>query len=76
MPLYVPIIPKKPAVPVSGFNAPASPETATQWKTALKEVKLLCIQRQYKQCAALSTELLKTASGPVSRPVYGFLRRG
>ncbi|RJE22463.1 hypothetical protein PHISCL_05195 [Aspergillus sclerotialis] len=72
---YIPIISNKfsAPVPTPGFNASSSPKTAKQWKAALKEVKLLYIQRQYKQCAARSTELLKSDSGPLVyqiNPVY------
>ena len=65
MSTYVPIISTKFSAPSSSFNTPTSPKTAKQWKAALKEVKLLYIQRQYKQCAARSTELLKSESGQV-----------
>ncbi|RMJ29118.1 hypothetical protein PHISP_00061 [Aspergillus sp. HF37] len=45
------------------------PKTRSQWKSALVGVKLLYAQRQYKQCAARSAELLQSATEPV-HPVH------
>ncbi|KAE8165871.1 hypothetical protein BDV40DRAFT_285829 [Aspergillus tamarii] len=51
------------------FESPSVPRSSQQWKAALHDVKLLYIQRQYKQCAARATELLKKAREPL-HPVY------
>ncbi|KAE8414885.1 hypothetical protein BDV36DRAFT_298618 [Aspergillus pseudocaelatus] len=51
------------------FESPSVPRSSQQWKTALHDVKLLYIQRQYKQCAGRATELLEKAREPL-HPVY------
>lgn len=54
---------------ISAFDThkpPSRPKTQSQWKSALQDVKSLYIQRQYKQCAARSSELLKNGSRPVT----------
>lgn len=63
----VPMIPSNFSASISSFeaHAPSVPRTRSQWKAALQGLKLLYAQRQYKQCAARSTELLKSATGPV-----------
>lgn len=48
--------------PIASFACPSSPlppQTPTEWKADLMEVKRLYLQRQYKQCAARATELLE-----------------
>lgn len=42
------------------------PHPPTHWTLELQRVKLLYIQRQYKQCAARTEELLKPSREPVS----------
>lgn len=49
------------------LETPLSPQSPEQWKQAIQEVKLLYLQRQYKQCAARSFEILEAVRGPVSR---------
>lgn len=44
-----------------------------EWKLSLQEVKLLYLQRQYKQCAAKSTKLLRKADNQVSFSLSAFL---
>ncbi|KAK6826991.1 hypothetical protein RU639_004703 [Aspergillus parasiticus] len=51
------------------FESPLVPRSSQQWKGALQDVKLLYIQRQYKQCASRATELLEKAREPL-HPVY------
>lgn len=51
---------------LSVLDPSLNPQTPDQWRLALQGVKLLYFQRQYKQCAARSAEILKTASEPVS----------
>ncbi|KAE8379890.1 hypothetical protein BDV26DRAFT_279961 [Aspergillus bertholletiae] len=50
------------------FESPSVPRSAQQWKAALQDIKLLYIQRQYKQCAARATELLEKARDLVCIP--------
>ncbi|KAI9926439.1 hypothetical protein ASPWEDRAFT_45469 [Aspergillus wentii DTO 134E9] len=54
---------------LSVLDLSLNPQTPDQWRLALQGVKLLYFQRQYKQCAARSAEILKTASEPI-HPVY------
>ncbi|EAL93661.1 hypothetical protein KXV68_004102 [Aspergillus fumigatus] len=51
------------------LETPLSPQSPEQWKQAIQEVKLLYLQRQYKQCAARSFEILEAVRGPI-HPVY------
>ncbi|KNG89057.1 hypothetical protein ANOM_002952 [Aspergillus nomiae NRRL 13137] len=51
------------------FESPLVPRSSQQWKAALQGVKLLYVQRQYKQCAARATELLEKSREPL-HPVY------
>lgn len=56
--------------PIASFAPPATPpapRTSSEWKASLLEVKSLYLERQYKQCAARSTEILKKATEPVRR---------
>lgn len=56
--------------PITSFAPPATPpapRTPSEWKASLLEVKSLYLERQYKQCAAHSTEILKRATEPVRR---------
>ncbi|TQB71900.1 hypothetical protein MPDQ_007205 [Monascus purpureus] len=46
------------------FESSSPPRTTAQWKRVLSGVKLLYIQRQYKQCAACCAEILQTAREP------------
>ncbi|PGH17904.1 hypothetical protein AJ79_00803 [Helicocarpus griseus UAMH5409] len=43
--------------------------SSEQWKISLQEVKLLYLQRQYKQCAAKATKLLRKVDGQ-SLPIH------
>ncbi|KAF5867058.1 hypothetical protein ETB97_006904 [Aspergillus alliaceus] len=54
---------------MSLFEPPSVPRSSQQWKIALKNIKVLYIQRQYKQCAAQATELIGQAREPF-HPVY------
>ncbi|KAG2413510.1 hypothetical protein HFD88_002699 [Aspergillus terreus] len=47
----------------------ASPQSSRQWRCLLQEVKLLYIQRQYKQCATRAFDILHMAQEPI-HPVY------
>ncbi|KAE8355281.1 hypothetical protein BDV28DRAFT_146269 [Aspergillus coremiiformis] len=51
------------------FESPSVPRSSQQWKVALQKVKLLYIQRQYKQCAARAMELVENAREPL-HPIY------
>ncbi|KAL6235865.1 hypothetical protein BDW75DRAFT_239830 [Aspergillus navahoensis] len=46
-------------------NPPLTPVTSAQWKSALQEIKLLYIQKQYKRCVARSSSILAAAREPV-----------
>ncbi|KAL4755837.1 uncharacterized protein BDW70DRAFT_154649 [Aspergillus foveolatus] len=50
-------------------HPPSIPVTSAQWKSALCEIKLLYIQRQYKRCVARSSSILAEAREPVN-PIY------
>lgn len=55
------------------FTFPSSPRPRTpdEWRLALQSVKLLCLQRQYKQCARRALEILQAAKEPVSmKPMF------
>lgn len=56
---------KKPLPPSSSSNMTVvvldKPSTYLQWHTALQQVKVLYLKRQYKQCASRCTQLLSTA---------------
>ncbi|KAJ5083980.1 hypothetical protein NUU61_008559 [Penicillium alfredii] len=47
------------------FPSTVLPRTPMEWKSVLKDVKVLYLQRQYKQCANRSVELLETAIEPI-----------
>ncbi|OGM44851.1 hypothetical protein ABOM_006117 [Aspergillus bombycis] len=47
------------------FESPLVPRSSQQWKAALQGVKLLYVQRQYKQCTVRATELLEKSREPV-----------
>ncbi|EAW18930.1 uncharacterized protein NFIA_088860 [Aspergillus fischeri NRRL 181] len=51
------------------FETPSSPQSPEQWKQTIQDVKLLYFQRQYKQCAARSFEILEAVKEPI-HPVY------
>ncbi|RHZ47380.1 uncharacterized protein CDV56_104045 [Aspergillus thermomutatus] len=51
------------------FETSSSPQSPEQWKQTIQDVKLLYFQRQYKQCAARSFEILETVKEPI-HPVY------
>ncbi|KAK2757070.1 hypothetical protein FQN54_005039 [Arachnomyces sp. PD_36] len=46
-----------------------SPSNGEEWKIVLKNVKVLYLQRHYKQCASRSTDILKGARAPIN-PIY------
>ncbi|CBF86792.1 hypothetical protein AN2411.2 [Aspergillus nidulans FGSC A4] len=50
-------------------HPPLTPVTSAQWKSALCEIKLLYIQRQYKRCVARSSSILAGAREPMN-PIY------
>ncbi|KAL4990181.1 hypothetical protein BDW68DRAFT_175329 [Aspergillus falconensis] len=50
-------------------NSPLTPVTSAQWKSALQEIKLLYIQKQYKRCVARSSSILAAARKPIN-PIY------
>lgn len=56
---------KKPLPPSSSSNMTVvvldKPTTYLQWHTALQQVKVLYLKRQYKQCASRCNQLLSTA---------------
>lgn len=60
---------KKPLPPLSSSNTTVvvldQPITYLQWHTALQQVKIIYLNRQYKQCASRCTQLLSTA--PIER---------
>ncbi|OOQ90126.1 hypothetical protein PEBR_05208 [Penicillium brasilianum] len=59
--------------PMASFacpSSPLSPQTPTEWKAGLMEVKRLYLQRQYKQCAARATELLEATKEAAVHPIY------
>jgi hypothetical protein len=47
----------------SGVFSP--PQNDPEWRLALVDVKWLCLNQQYKQCASRCHQLLETASDPV-----------
>jgi hypothetical protein len=49
------------------FETSPSPQSPEQWKQIIQDVKLLYFQRQYKQCAARSFEILEAVKESVSR---------
>ncbi|RHZ56042.1 hypothetical protein CDV55_104566 [Aspergillus turcosus] len=51
------------------FETSPSPQSPEQWKQTIQDVKLLYFQRQYKQCAARSFEILEAVKEPI-HPVY------
>ncbi|GFG15475.1 hypothetical protein IFM5058_07470 [Aspergillus udagawae] len=51
------------------FETSPSPQSPEQWKKTIQDVKLLYFQRQYKQCAARSFEILEALEEPI-HPVY------
>lgn len=54
--------------PIASFAPPSTPpasRTPSEWKVTLLEVKRLYLDRQYKQCAARSSEIFKGAMEPV-----------
>ncbi|KAL4819615.1 hypothetical protein BDW67DRAFT_181951 [Aspergillus spinulosporus] len=50
-------------------HPPSIPITSAQWKSALREIKLLYIQKQYKRCVARSSCILAEAREPMN-PIY------
>ncbi|KAL4977591.1 hypothetical protein BDW66DRAFT_149904 [Aspergillus desertorum] len=46
-------------------NPPLTPVTSAQWRSALQEIKLLYIQKQYKRCVARSSSILTAAREPI-----------
>ncbi|KAL4752091.1 hypothetical protein BDW72DRAFT_212308 [Aspergillus terricola var. indicus] len=50
-------------------HPPSIPVTSAQWKSALCEIKLLYIQKQYKRCVARSSCILAKAREPMN-PIY------
>ncbi|KAF7174502.1 hypothetical protein CNMCM5623_007594 [Aspergillus felis] len=51
------------------FESSPSPQSPEQWKKTIQDVKLLYFQRQYKQCAARSFEIIEAVKEPI-HPVY------
>lgn len=47
----------------SGVFSP--PQNNSEWRLALVDVKWLCLNQQYKQCASRCQRLIETASDPV-----------
>ncbi|RDW78983.1 uncharacterized protein DSM5745_05835 [Aspergillus mulundensis] len=47
-------------------HAPLTPFTRTQWRHALREIKLLYVQKQYKRCLARSSSILAGAREPIN----------
>lgn len=47
------------------FGAFSPPQNSYEWKRALLDVKWLCFNQQYKQCALRCNQLIDTASSPV-----------
>lgn len=56
-------------------SIPPAPQTPSEWKASLFEIKRLYLDRQYKQCAARSTEIFKSATKSV-RYIAGIQTRG
>ncbi|KAL4902937.1 hypothetical protein BDW74DRAFT_157140 [Aspergillus multicolor] len=56
-------------------NAPVAPITRAQWRLALREIKLLYVQKQYKRCVARSSSILAGAREPVCYVCFRFKRR-
>ncbi|KAL2793998.1 hypothetical protein BJX66DRAFT_338279 [Aspergillus keveii] len=54
----------EPSGPLTG-----TPSSLTQWKQALKEIKLLYMQRQYKRCVARSSSIFSSVREPI-HPVH------
>ncbi|KAJ5943610.1 hypothetical protein N7516_003778 [Penicillium verrucosum] len=55
-------MPREASVPFGGFSPPQNPG---EWKRALLDVKWLCLNQQYKQCALRCNQLIDTASSPL-----------
>lgn len=47
------------------FGVFSPPQNSYEWKRALADVKWLCFNQQYKQCALRCNQLIDTASSPV-----------
>lgn len=62
-----------PVVPSNSTHTLQLSYPSEEWKLSLQEVKLLYLQRQYKQCAAKSTKLLRKADNQVSFSLNAFL---
>ncbi|CAI7650716.1 unnamed protein product [Penicillium crustosum] len=50
-------------------GALSPPQNSYEWKRALLDVKWLCFNQQYKQCALRCNQLIDTASTPL-HPIY------
>jgi hypothetical protein len=50
------------------FGVFSPPQNSHEWKKALLNVKWLCFNQQYKQCALRCNQLIDTASSPVRAP--------
>lgn len=57
-----PEMPPETSLPFGVFSPPRD---AYEWKKALADVKWLCFNQQYKQCAMRCNQLIETASSPV-----------
>ncbi|KAL3479366.1 hypothetical protein BJX99DRAFT_255623 [Aspergillus californicus] len=61
----------------SSLFEPSSPNvlrSSTQWKAALRELKLLYNQRQYKRCVARSSSILSCVSSGVGESIHPVYR--
>ncbi|KAF9248099.1 hypothetical protein DTO006G1_8618 [Penicillium roqueforti] len=57
-----PEMPPETSLPFGVFSPPRD---AYEWKKALADVKWLCFNQQYKQCAMRCNQLIETASSPL-----------
>jgi hypothetical protein len=56
---------EKPSEVSLPFGVFSPPKNHYEWKKALLDVKWLCFNQQYKQCALRCNQLIDTASHPV-----------
>ncbi|KAJ5399577.1 hypothetical protein N7465_010066 [Penicillium sp. CMV-2018d] len=55
-------MPREASLPFGAFSPP---QNSYEWKRALLDVKWLCFNQQYKQCALRCNQLIDTASSPL-----------
>ncbi|KAJ5189143.1 hypothetical protein N7491_005467 [Penicillium cf. griseofulvum] len=56
---------EKPSEALLPFGVFSPPKNAYEWKRALADVKWLCFNQQYKQCALRCNQLIEAASNPL-----------